>query len=172
MRFRYRRHDGLEGDRHVEPARLISYGRRWYLVGWDTDRGDWRTYRADRIQLPVETGSAFAPREAGFDFLQHVRRAIAWSPFEHRITVRLQGRADTLAEMIPAWCGVLVAETDDSALLHIGGDSADTLLATLCIIGRPFELLEGESEVPALLATHARVGEALGQATVAPRLAT
>ena len=172
LRFGYRNHDGDASERNIEPARLINYGRRWYLVGWDTDRGDWRTYRADRIQLPVETGSAFAPREAGFDFLQHVRRAIAWSPFEHRITIRLQGRADTLAEMIPAWCGVLVAETDDSALLHIGGDSADTLLATLCIIGRPFELLEGESEVPALLATHARVGEALGQATIAPRLAT
>ena len=172
LRFGYRNHDGDASERNIEPARLINYGRRWYLVGWDTDRGDWRTYRADRIQPPVETGSAFAPREAGFDFLQHVRRAIAWSPFEHRITVRLQGRADTLAEVIPAWCGVLVAETDDSALLHIGGDSADTLLATLCIIGRPFELLEGESEVPALLATHARVGEALGQATIAPRLAT
>ena len=135
LRFGYRNHDGDASERNIEPARLINYGRRWDLVGWDTDRGDWRT-------------------------------------FEHRITVRLQGRADTLAEMIPAWCGVLVAETDDSALLHIGGDSADTLLATLCIIGRPFELLEGESEVPALLATHARVGEALGQATIAPRLAT
>lgn len=162
LHFGYRNHAGDGSVRSVEPARLINYGRRWYLVGWDTDRSDWRTYRADRIQAPVETGGAFVPREAGFDFLEHVRRAISWSPYEHRITVRLQGRADDLAEAVPAWCGVIVAETEGSALLHVGADSADALLATLCMLGRPFEVVEGEAELATLRAAHARMAEALG----------
>ena len=109
----------------------------------------------------METGDAFNPREAGFDFIEHVRRAIAWSPFEHRITVRLQGRADELAESVPAWCGVLVAENDESALLHIGADSADALLATLCILRCPFEVVESGGELADLRSCLARVGEAL-----------
>lgn len=163
LRFGYRKHDGEHSDRHVEPARLINYGRRWYLVGWDTDRSDWRTYRADRIQSPVHSGNQFAPRDPGFDFLEHVRKAISWSPFEHRVTVRLQGPADQLVETVPAWCGVLIPETDESALLQVGADSPDALLATLLMLGHPFEMVEGDpAGLASLQAAHARVGEALG----------
>lgn len=163
LQFGYRKHNGEEGDRAVEPARLINYGRRWYLVGWDVHRSEWRTYRADRIHPPVAIGAAFVPRDPGFDFLEHVRRAIAWSPFEHRVTVRLQGRADDLSESVPAWCGVLVAETEASALLHVGADSPNGLLATLAMLERPFEIVDGEAELPALRAAQARMAESLGR---------
>ncbi|BDT92513.1 hypothetical protein IFM12275_24890 [Nocardia sputorum] len=35
--------------RRVQPHHLVTWGGRWYLVAWDLDRGDWRTFRADRI---------------------------------------------------------------------------------------------------------------------------
>ena len=35
--------------RTTEPHRLVHTGRRWYLLGWDVDRQDWRTYRVDRL---------------------------------------------------------------------------------------------------------------------------
>src|SRR5689334_17865025 len=41
LRFEYAARDGAETPRHVEPHRLVSLGRRWYLVAWDLDRGDW-----------------------------------------------------------------------------------------------------------------------------------
>lgn len=161
LRFPYRSHDGGESQRTVEPGRLVNYGRRWYLVAWDTDRTDWRTFRADRIDPPVVAGEPFTPRDAGFDFIDHVRRAIAWSPFGHRVTVRLRGRPDELADAIPAWCGVLVAETDTSALLHVGADSPEALMGTLCVVGRPFEVVDGQVELPALRAAQARMAAAL-----------
>ncbi len=37
------------GARLVEPHNLVSAGRRWYLVGWDVRRSDWRTFRLDRF---------------------------------------------------------------------------------------------------------------------------
>src|SRR5687768_4750127 len=49
LRFDYRGHDGSATVRSVEPHRLVSWGRRWYLVAWDVDRQDWRTFRVDRI---------------------------------------------------------------------------------------------------------------------------
>src|SRR5262249_41687388 len=52
VRFDYRRRDGEETQRLVEPHQLVSAGRRWYLVGWDVRRTDWRTFRLDRLGTP------------------------------------------------------------------------------------------------------------------------
>lgn len=49
--------------RRVEPHHLVTWGRRWYLVAWDLERGDWRTFRADRIAPRTPTGPRFTPRE-------------------------------------------------------------------------------------------------------------
>ncbi|MFD3731301.1 helix-turn-helix transcriptional regulator [Streptomyces sp. NPDC058632] len=49
--------------RRVEPHHLVTRGGRWYLVAWDLDREDWRTFRADRITPRTPTGPRFTPRE-------------------------------------------------------------------------------------------------------------
>ncbi|MFF1902390.1 helix-turn-helix transcriptional regulator [Kitasatospora sp. NPDC058218] len=63
LRFGYRAGDGAETSRQVEPNRLVSAGRRWYLVGYDLDRNDWRLFRVDRISEPFATGARITPRE-------------------------------------------------------------------------------------------------------------
>ena len=47
--FSYRAHDGRASERRVEPHRLVATDRRWYLVAFDLEREDWRTFRVDRI---------------------------------------------------------------------------------------------------------------------------
>ncbi|MGI5171336.1 helix-turn-helix transcriptional regulator [Spirillospora sp. CA-253888] len=49
--------------RRVQPHHLITWGGRWYLVAWDLDREDWRTFRADRITPRTPRGPRFSPRE-------------------------------------------------------------------------------------------------------------
>ncbi|MEW9555034.1 helix-turn-helix transcriptional regulator [Nonomuraea sp. NPDC050783] len=49
--------------RRAEPHHLVTWGGRWYLVAWDLDREDWRTFRADRIVPRVPSGPRFTPRE-------------------------------------------------------------------------------------------------------------
>ncbi|MCE0764168.1 transcriptional regulator [Pseudonocardia kujensis] len=61
LRFDYG--TGDEPPRRVEPHHLVTRGGRWYLVAWDLDRGDWRTFRADRITPRTPTGPRFVPRE-------------------------------------------------------------------------------------------------------------
>lgn len=66
---------GLEGDtRRVEPHHLVTHGRRWYILGWDLDREDWRTFRADRIRPRVPTGPRFPDRQlpGGIDVTTYV----------------------------------------------------------------------------------------------------
>lgn len=70
LRFDYRSHAYASGDdradpppRRAQPHHLVTWGGRWYLVAWDLDREDWRTFRADRITPRTPTGPRFAPRE-------------------------------------------------------------------------------------------------------------
>jgi predicted DNA-binding transcriptional regulator YafY len=60
LRFDY---GGQSPPRRAEPHHLVTWGGRWYLVAWDLDRKDWRTFRADRIIPRVPAGPRFAPRE-------------------------------------------------------------------------------------------------------------
>ena len=68
LRFGYDQPDGSAdaGDRpprRVEPHHVVNRGGRWYLLAWDLDREDWRTFRVDRISPRSPTGPRFAPRE-------------------------------------------------------------------------------------------------------------
>ncbi|MFD8564370.1 helix-turn-helix transcriptional regulator [Streptosporangium canum] len=49
--------------RRVQPHHLVTWGGRWYLLAWDLDREDWRTFRADRITPRTPAGPRFTPRE-------------------------------------------------------------------------------------------------------------
>lgn len=53
---------GDPAERLVEPHRLVPLGRRWYLVAYDPSRGDWRSFRLDRVSAVRGTGARFAPR--------------------------------------------------------------------------------------------------------------
>ncbi|HEX6352742.1 YafY family protein [Actinophytocola sp.] len=63
LRFAYRGNTDDETKRHVEPYRLVSAGRRWYLVAFDLDRDDWRVFRVDRITNAQPTGARYRPRD-------------------------------------------------------------------------------------------------------------
>jgi predicted DNA-binding transcriptional regulator YafY len=57
------RFDHAASMRRAEPHSLVARGGRWYLVAFDLDRADWRTFRCDRIRLRTPIGPRFTPRE-------------------------------------------------------------------------------------------------------------
>jgi predicted DNA-binding transcriptional regulator YafY len=65
MRFDYGiDDDGDDGPaRSVEPHGLVARNGRWYLVAWDLDRHDWRTFRLDRLTPRNTAGHPFTPRD-------------------------------------------------------------------------------------------------------------
>ncbi|MBM7787993.1 helix-turn-helix transcriptional regulator [Tenggerimyces flavus] len=88
LRFSYSAADGVETERLVEPHRLVSLGRRWYLVCWDVERADWRTFRVDRLREPRSTGTPFRQRPLpGEDAVAFVRSRLASVPMQHRVEV-------------------------------------------------------------------------------------
>jgi predicted DNA-binding transcriptional regulator YafY len=76
LRFGYRRPQDGPGDgsrqqpgaaplppRRAEPHHLVTWAGRWYLVAWDLDREDWRTFRVDRMTPRTPAGPRFSPRQ-------------------------------------------------------------------------------------------------------------
>ena len=89
LRFDYcdRRH--TSSRRRVEPHRMSHISGRWYLVGYDLDRQDWRSYRVDRLDPKTQTGPRFARRELpGPDLATFV------TPRAHGSTVELHSPGD------------------------------------------------------------------------------
>ncbi len=58
LHFAYVARDDRRSRRQVEPSALVYSGYRWYLVAFDLDRDDWRTFRLDRIppEAPLRVG--------------------------------------------------------------------------------------------------------------------
>ena len=62
LRFDYGSDRTDQPPRRAEPHHVVTWDGRWYLVAWDLDRADWRTFRADRISLRTPNGPRFTPR--------------------------------------------------------------------------------------------------------------
>ena len=104
LRFGYVSAEGEASKRLVEPCRLVTAGRRWYLVGYDNDQDDWRTFRVDRITEPFLTGQRFTARlPEDTDPAEFARdKLYSRAPvFRAEVTVHL---VDALVrELLPGW---------------------------------------------------------------------
>jgi predicted DNA-binding transcriptional regulator YafY len=141
LRFGYTAADGRRTERHVEPHRLVSLGRRWYLVAYDLTRHDWRSFRVDRIAEPGADGSRFLPRELpAADAAQFVRSGMDNLPGLHRVEVLVDAPADTIRERIGRWC--TIEELDPGhCRVSITADSLDWPTMTLGVLDADFRIV-------------------------------
>jgi predicted DNA-binding transcriptional regulator YafY len=142
VRFGYRDGQDRRTERTVEPHRLVSTGRRWYLVARDLDRDDWRTFRVDRIESPTPTGRRFTPAEPPElpDLAALVSRSISVAPYRWQAQVRIRASAAQVAARVPPTVG-WVEQSGAECTLHVGGNEPDALIAHLIALGYPFEVL-------------------------------
>ncbi|MCB1255415.1 MAG: WYL domain-containing protein [Austwickia sp.] len=104
VRFGYAAREGTPTDRDVEPYRLVTTGRRWYLLAFDPDRDDWRTFRLDRMQRVGASTFRFTARPAP-DAATFVRDAVTTAPYAHVVTVRYDVPAAAVRDRIPGTVG-------------------------------------------------------------------
>ena len=143
LRFDYVDHAGTVTRRDTEPHRLVHTGRRWYLLAWDADRDDWRTYRVDRITPKIPTGPRFTPREPPDpDVAAYVTRGVGSAMWEARAHVRLHAPADVVRQRLTPAVGTITAVDDERCDLQTGSDSLPMLAAYLGFIGVDFEVLD------------------------------
>lgn len=140
----YADRDGAETERRIEPYRLVATGRRWYLLAFDLDRDDWRTFRLDRVHSLRVTTWRFRPREHP-DPVDFVQRAITTAPYPHRARVLLRAPAATVRAWMPATVGTVEPVDGGSCVLSVGGTDEHELALRVGMLGVDFEVLEPAS---------------------------
>jgi predicted DNA-binding transcriptional regulator YafY len=143
LRFDYRDHHDESTLRLVEPHRLVTWGRRWYLVAWDTDRVDWRTFRVDRITPRTPTGPRFDARPLpAEDIAGYVSKRVSSAAWRYRARVLLHAPAEQITARLHPSVGTVTAVDEQRCVLNTGSDSLDTLVVHLGLLGVDFEVTE------------------------------
>ncbi len=152
--FAYTARDASPSERRVEPYRLVSLGRRWYLVAYDRDRQDWRSFRVDRVSAPRASGQRFHPRELPApDAPSFVRAGIRSMAQRYEVRVRFEADAATVAPYVDRWATV---EPDGprACRMVMATDTLDWPLMVLARIDVAFAV-EGPEELRAQVASAA-----------------
>ena len=143
LRFDYQSHDGESSTRTVEPHRLVHTGRHWYLVAWDVDRDDWRTYRVDRLRPRIPTGPRFTPRPPpDEDLARYLMRGVASRVYRYRARITLYTSAARAADFFSPRSGVIEAVDERTCVLHTGSNSLDEMALFVGLSGFRFHVHE------------------------------
>lgn len=143
LRFAYEDHNGAASRRTVEPHRLVCSERRWYLVAWDLDREDWRTFRADRIVPAPPHGPRFTPRTPpAQDLARYVAQGISTRAYTTRAVIRLHAPYERAAELISPADGVLEPLDEGRCLLRTGATDLDVMVVHVLLMGVDFDVVE------------------------------
>lgn len=149
LRFGYRARDGEDTRRYVEPHRLVSLGRRWYLVAYDLTRHDWRSFRLDRLSEPVSSRERFRPRELpDADAAAFIRRSFGGIP-EYAVEVWVDAPAERVRDRLGPWASV-TEEPGGRCRMTMTTHSLDWPAMALGSVGAEFEVI-GPPELTELL---------------------
>jgi predicted DNA-binding transcriptional regulator YafY len=142
LRFSYTAHRGERTARHVEPHRLVSLGRRWYLVAYDLTRHDWRSFRVDRLTDPASTAERFRPRELPADDpVAFVRAGIDNVPTSYTVEAVVHAPAEKVRAQIGQWATIESAG-EDTCRVRMTAESLDWPALALGAVGAEFEVVD------------------------------
>ena len=147
VRFDYRRRDGDDSSRLVEPHQLVSAGRRWYLVAWDVRRDDWRTFRLDRLERARLAGVRCARRELpGGDAAAFVAESIRTMPLPYSAVLDVNGPSDAVRDVL-RWSDAEVEELGAArSRVRIGSGSTDALVRVVTMLAGSFAVVVREPD--------------------------
>jgi predicted DNA-binding transcriptional regulator YafY len=151
LRFDYRPHSGPAGRRSVEPYRLVHDRQRWYLVAWDLDRDDWRTFRVDRLEPRTPTGPRFPPRPLppDADLTARVARGVREATWRYRARVVVAAPADHVRSRLPVPVDVQPLG-EDRCTFEPGSDHPEMLALYLGLLDADFTVVDSPELVTAL----------------------
>ncbi len=150
--FAYRARTASISSRRVEPHSLVTLYGRWYLVAYDLERDDWRTFRLDRLSETMATGH-HVPRRAGpaHDIAEYVAASVAGAPYRYevRVTVhaparKLKAKNQVLPQRIQP-CG------ENTCTVNVSDDSLDHIANHLVALSADFTIGRGPPELAAHL---------------------
>jgi len=143
---------GYQGEaptdrRQVEPYRLVSWQRRWYLVARDAHTDTWAPYRVDWLSLKTPGGRRFRPVPFPGDYTSFVLREVAVAGWAVHCRVRVDASADEVLARVNPTVGVVEPVDGTHCDLVTGGDSVEVVAVWIGMLGLDFHV----EETPALV---------------------
>jgi predicted DNA-binding transcriptional regulator YafY len=164
LHFAYVAKDDKATKRKVEPCAVVYSGYRWYLVAFDIDRDDWRTFRVDRIGGRIRSGARTRRRTVpGGDPTAYVRQQLRRSGAEETAApgrIRLHLPAAQASRRIPERYAAVEPDGEQACVVSTRGAWSRSFLVWMALLDEPIEVLG-----PPELAEAARtIGTRLGAA--------
>ncbi|MCF8588719.1 helix-turn-helix transcriptional regulator [Gordonia liuliyuniae] len=132
--------------RRVEPLRLVPVGRRWYLLAYDLERQDWRTFRLDRLHDARPEKRRFNPRQVpGGDAAEYVRDSLRAGREQHAVVVLVHADAGLVRQRIGRHAEV--ADHADGALVTMQIDDARWIGVAVGSLDADYEFVDVPPEV-------------------------
>ena len=162
MRFAYSDHSGSATERRVEPYRLVNWGMRWYLVAYDLERDDWRTFRVDRMSQTRSVGHRFRLRDLpAEDVAAYVASKTRQVQMKVTGRVVVHAAASVVEERMGPWTqGSIEPLGDDRCRVQIGARSPEDIAFWLGVLETDFEV----EDPPELAAAVRRISERYARA--------
>jgi len=146
VRFAYVAGNGEATRRLAEPVALVHSGFNWYLVAFDVDRDDWRTFRVDRIDGGVALGARGRRREVpGGDpaaFLQERRQAAgAGERGPEPARIRVAAATTQIRARIPRGYATVEPDGDSACVVTTSGPWSLRALVWIALLEHPVQVL-------------------------------
>ena len=163
-RFAYVAGDTRASQRHTEPCALVHSGFDWYLVAFDLDRNDWRTFRVDRIRGRVRLGERGQTRTVpGGDPAAYVQSRAGRSGElgAAPACIRFHVPAAQIEARIPGHYATMLPDGDDSCVVTTRGPWSLSFLIWMGLLDQPMEVLGPPEFVDAAGVLVARLSAAI-----------
>lgn len=148
----------------VEPYRLVSWQRYWYLVARD-DAGEWHTYRVDWMDLRMATGRKYKPRPMpGDDYTDFVLRDVASTGWKVHARITVFASAEEVLSRIHAAVGIVESVDENTCVLITGAESLEVVAVYIGMLGLDFQVTAPQALVDHLKLIGERYLRAIGQA--------
>jgi predicted DNA-binding transcriptional regulator YafY len=139
----------------VEPYRLLTWQRYWYLVARD-ESGEWHTYRVDWMDLRMATGRRYQPRPMPEgDYTDFVLRDVASTGWKVHARITVFASAEEVLSRIHAAVGIVESVDESTSVLITGAESLEVVAVYIGMLGLDFHV----TAPPALVEHLKTIGE-------------
>jgi predicted DNA-binding transcriptional regulator YafY len=146
LHFGYVARDERSSKRNTEPCAVVHSGHRWYLVAFDLDRDDWRTFRLDRIRGSARPGARGRRRTVpGGDPAAYVKQQLRASgdgeATAARGSIRLGIPASQASRRIPARYATVEPDGEGACIVTTRGSWSREFLVWTALLDEPMTVL-------------------------------
>jgi len=146
LHFAYVAKDDKASRRNAEPCAVVYSGYSWYLVAFDLDRDDWRTFRIDRIRGRLRLGRRGRRRTVpGGDPAAYVKRQLRTARGSESAAapgqIRLALPAADASRRIPNRCATVVPDGEHACIITTLGSWSRSFLVWMALLDAPIEVL-------------------------------